>query len=377
MNPTTNICPWLGTDEDRETRHLEPTRMHICYAQKRKTSIPVEHQTAYCLTGEHRTCSFYLEPPPLPRPIIPSEIEDEFGLPPDRIPALRILVWVVVCLGVVAAAFFYGSARLAPLPQSKPPTEGAPSSPLTSTSTPYRSLATPINLVASPTPAFEFLKPTGTLTPYPGGAIYSLSPEAGTVGWVASNESRGNHVGDSFMYAGVYDNVIYHGFFQFDLAAIPRGATIYAATLELTGIDDRRLGNTGVWEIRVLPRAADTEWNQHTFQTIHNAPAQWSILPALSANDLRADKAKVFQIPRDVLKDWEQRLIDLYTTVSFRIDGPLTGNNSLYAWVSGYGTSSKVYRPRLLLNVGPPPLTPYPTNTPPPSSTPLPTSTPE
>jgi len=39
----------------------------------------------------------------------------------------------------------------------------------------------------------------------------------------------------------VFDGVIYHGAMQFELSAVPRGATIHAAVLEVTGLDDRRL----------------------------------------------------------------------------------------------------------------------------------------
>ena len=74
---------------------------------------------------------------------------------------------------------------------------------------------------------------------------------------MASNEERGNHLGDSYLYSGLFDGVVYHGALQFDLSAVPRGATIHAGTLEMAGLDAKRLGGSGVWEVRVLEREAD------------------------------------------------------------------------------------------------------------------------
>jgi hypothetical protein len=82
---------------------------------------------------------------------------------------------------------------------------------------------------------------------------------------VASNESRGNHLGDSYLYAGFFDGIVYHGVMQFDLSAVPRGATIYDAVLEIAGLDDTRLGDAGVWEVRVLGREADADWSRTAY----------------------------------------------------------------------------------------------------------------
>jgi hypothetical protein len=43
---------------------------------------------------------------------------------------------------------------------------------------------------------------------------------------VASEEARGNQLGDSHLHAGVFDGVVYAGVLQFDLRTVPRGGMI-------------------------------------------------------------------------------------------------------------------------------------------------------
>jgi hypothetical protein len=371
----TDLCPWLGSGEDREIRHAEPAETHLCYAQQPPSEIKLDHQAWHCLTREHRSCPFYREPAaPAPPPVrVPKEVEDEVGPPPPRFSVLRILLWSVAVVVGVAVIYYYASTLLSPLstptPVATPDANRSPTPSVTATLAP-----TPGETQASP--AFEFSEPTATPTPYPGGAIYSLSPEAGAAGWVASDEARGNHLGDSYLYAGVFDGIIYHGVFQFDLSAVPRGAAIHAAVLEITGLDVRRLGGSGVWEVRILERAADQEWPRRTYQDIHNAAVQWTLSPALGVGDLVVGETNAFELSGEQARDLEQRLLEEQYTVSFRLDGPLAGDNSVFAWDTGYGPATLGRPPRLLLNVGAPPRTPIPTGSPPPSSTPTPSLTP-
>ena len=371
-----DLCPWLGTDRDRETRHAEPNEAHLCYAQERPAEIELDYQLENCLTARHRGCVFYRQPEapaPPPTPEVPQEVEDEVGPAPSRFSLLRAILWIVAGLAAVAVIYYYGSTLLAPLPTPTPFLVARPPSSAIVTSLPTPG---PEKTPVPAAPTFEFIDPTASPTPYPGGRIYALSPEAGGAGWVGSDESRGNHLGDSYLYSGVFDGIIYHGIFQIDLSAVPRGATIYAGVLEITGLDARRLGGSGVWEVRVLGREADEEWSRKTYQAIHNAPVQWSLPPALAVGDLVVGETNVFELSPEQLRDLEQRLLAEHYTVSFRIDGPLAGENSVFAWDTGYGPATQGHRPRLLLNVGPAPKTPIPTGSPPPTSTPTPSTTP-
>ena len=371
-----DLCPWLGSEQDRETRYALPNEAHLCYAQERPAEIKLDYQAAHCLTGEHRACPFYREPPApasRPAPPTPEEVEGDAVPASPRFSGLRLVLWLAALLALAAVVYTYGTTLLAPPPTPTPLPVGTPKPALSPTPLPTPTLE---QAQAPTAPTFEFVDPTASPTPYPGGRIYALSPEAGAAGWVGSDESRGNHLGDSYLYSGVFDSIIYHGIFQIDLSAVPRGATIYAGVLEITGLDARRLGSSGVWEVRVLDREADGEWSRKTYQAIHNAPVQWSLPPALAVGDLVAGETNVFELSPEQLRDLEQRLLEEHYTVSFRIDGPLAGENSVFAWDTGYGPATQGHRPRLLLNVGPAPKTPIPTGSPPPSATPTPTMTP-
>ena len=353
-----------------------PVDAHVCYAQQPPAGIELDHQSWYCLTSEHRACVFYHEPSApaaAPVPVGMQDTEDEIGPPPPRLSALRVILWVVAILAVLAVGYYYGSTLLAPVATVTPVVSIEPSL------SPEPSVAvTPSpDGVQTPTQAaFSFADPTATPTPYPGGAIYGLVPAEGAAGWVASDETRGNHFGDSYLYTGVFDGIIYHGAFQFDLSSVPRGATIHWAVLELTGLDARRLGSTGTWEVRILGPDSDADWNRKTYQDLHNAAVQWTLPPALGVGDLVVGETRAFELSQEQTRDLGQRLLAEHYTLSFRLDGPLAGESSVFAWDSGAGAASRGKPPRLLLSVGEPPRTPIPTGSPPPSSTPTPTTTP-
>ncbi len=364
-----DICPWLGTDTDPEIRYAEPDDVHVCHAQEPVAEIELAYQARFCLEEAHETCPFYRSPPaasPEPRSRKPAVVEDEVGPLEPGLPAGRLLLWfwlVALLLGAVVNVVY---VRVLKSPLEPEPTPGAsvgvetPVAPRVTASPTGQATPSP-----SPSPIFAFVEPTATPTPIPGGSILSLVPEQRAVGWVASDEERGNHMGDSYLYSGVFDSVVYHGAFQFDLSIVPRGATIHTAVLEISGLDARRLGADGVWEVRVLDREIDDDWPRVTYQAVHNAAVEWSLSPPLGVADTVAGETNVFELPRELLREVEQRLLEERYTLSFRLDGPQVGDNNVFAWDTGYGPASQGKAPRLLLNVGPAPLTPIPTGTPP------------
>ncbi len=351
------LCPWLGTEEDRRLRFREPAEAHVCYAQEPPAAVEARYQAEVCLAAGHTGCRFYAPPPPTAVPARMEADENESGLPPEGPNWLRAGLWgAVAVLALVVAIVFGRQLFSTPLPADTP----APTHTLTAAPT---AVPSPAGGAASPTLAIQ--PPTATATPYPGGAIYEITPEAGAAGWVASDEDRGNHLGDSYLYTGLFDGVVYHGIFQFDLSAVPRGATIHSAALEISGLSAQRLGTGGVWQVRSLVRAEDEEWSRTTFQDVHNAEVLWTLLPALVEGDLAAGRVNRFELARSEIAEIEQRLLDQHYTLSFRIDGPLGGANNVFAWDTGYAAATQGHAPRLVLSVGPAPKTPLPTGTPP------------
>ena len=178
-------------------RYAERSEAHLCYAQKRPAGIALDYQAETCMAGRHRGCEFYLEPPlpATPTQLVPDE--EVVGSPPGRASALRVGIWVVVLVAAILVLVAYGSTLLKAVP-STPPSTAIPASPSpTLTATARR---TPVPNATPPvTATLGFVLPSATPTPYPGGAIYGLSPAADAVGWVASDEGRGNHLGDSYL----------------------------------------------------------------------------------------------------------------------------------------------------------------------------------
>jgi len=356
-------CPHLGLSEDPSLHLSYPDETHRCFA----SSTELQHQSRFCLTEEHPACSRYVTPAeperPQPRPMeaeFEAEAADEVLAPPR--PWWRPALWATAVVLLALVAWRYWSILVRPgdvSPASAPAPVAISLSP-TPTSTPQPTpipVPTPTEILTSP----EAALPTASPTPWPEGRIFTLHPSAGAVGWVASNETRGNHFGDSFVHCGYHDGVIFHGAWQFDLSRIAPGTQLHAAALHLTGLTDLRLGEDGTWEVRILSAEANENWARHTFQTLHNAVAEQTLLPVLGHDDLVVGRDNVFIFTDEQLRLLEDRLLD--GAISFRLDGPETAPNNVFTWDSGYGPASRGQGPVLWISAGPPPRTPLPTAT--------------
>jgi hypothetical protein len=359
--PVRLTCPHLGLEADKQTHLLYADEAHRCFAQRAGQAIDLEHQEEFCLGGRYRSCSRFVEPPEAS----PAEEASAGAAFAPWLIALGVLVGLLLL-----AAAYYGVTLLG---TARPSSPAAVSSELSPTPMPTSTIPRRKEpATATPTP-LKFPKPTATPTALPGGANFALSPATGAVGWVVSNEERGNHFGDSNIYSGVFGGFIYHGVLQFDLSAIPRGAPIYAASLQLTGLNGDRLGPGGMWELRILADTIDYEWSSATYQDIHNAAVLQSVAPPLAGDDLAVRKVNVFNFSQGQLDLLEERTLK-EGKVSLRLDGPFSGHSNLFSWDSGYGPASLGLKPVLFLSVGAPPATPAPrdyvvvTNTPTPEN---------
>ncbi len=188
-----------------------------------------------------------------------------------------------------------------------------------------------------------------------------IIPAENSVGWVVSNEPTGNHFGDDDMYTGFYVGRLYHGAVQFDLSALPPGAEIAAATVELTGQTYEFIGGPGEWRLRLLDPAVDEGWPNHNFGTIHNAAVAATIAPVLTQDNIGAGIVNTLMFTANSLPALQTRA-DTTRKASFRLDGPDSGPNNVFSWDSGYGTTGLQKPPvlRIVYLQGP---TPVPTNT--------------
>jgi hypothetical protein len=193
-----------------------------------------------------------------------------------------------------------------------------------------------------------------------GGIVYAISPRVNAVGWVRSGES-GNHFGDSNLFAGWSTDRRYLGAMQFDLSFLPPGALIYSAQLELTGLQDAGLGSEGTWTLSFLGDAMEDRWTSHTYEVISNAPVDAVIPPVLMPADLGRTRVNIFEFSAEQRALLESRLA--VGSVSFRIEGPAGGEESLFAWDTGYGSGTLGHGPVLRLGVLLPTPIPNPTQT--------------
>lgn len=365
------ICSYLGLAGDRNSCSSYPETAHLCYATGPGSAISLEHQSGFCLSEKYQTCPRFVEPPPESLSVDPTTVSvpESTGQSPAGFSVWRTIGWglagllagllVILGLGYYSGFAFQQSPEPAMANQVIP----GPIDNLTATPIPDEG-----NFEDPPTPvpAAFVAMPTPTPTPLPDSEIFTLSPAAADVGWVASGEERGNHFGDSYLYAGIFEGQIYHSAFQFGLGSIPRGAPIYQASIQLTGLSEDRLAvhndlssAGGVWTLRLLAPEIDPDWRRHNFQDIFNAPSVQTLSPILGNQDLAVGQPNTFVLSTDQIKILEKRIVDQEKpTVSFRLEGPLVGPNNLFAWDTGYGPESEGNKVILWLNVGSPPATP-------------------
>lgn len=264
-----------------------------------------------------------------------------------------------VSVSILAAVFIYAFLRkpeTQPLPTPRQvPAVGREVS-LTSTPTwPPTPTPTPTSPVAHAT---AFSTPP-IPTPPPGGLVLTLTPAAGTVG-SASNLDGKARFGDRNIHVGTFKGHIYHGALQFDLSVVPADSIIVYAALELVGLGDQNVGQTGTWELRVLDPAIDTAWSALTYDLLHNAIVEETIPPALRPADLARDRLNVFVFGPDQLIALQRHLVN--GLISFRLDGPTLGHDNLFTWDGGPDSEESGERKPVLRIVALPP-TPTPTPT--------------
>ena len=371
MPQTITLCPYLGLNDDSSVRLSYADGRHRCYALSEDNAHDpeIEFQVRYCLTSGHGGCDRYRQG----QASVEAEEQPSQGYPAQGRSPLRIVLWASLVIIVLVVGW-----RLAGILTDV----GAPAQPVvqaqTDTPTPRESPAfptpdpqfAPAVVEATTTPATALIaqpriEDIATPTLAAGEVFLAVTPQAEAVGWVTSGETRGNHLGDSYLYTGIYDDELYHGVMQFDLSRVPRGAPIRAASLVLTGLADDRLNpeSQSNWQLRWLESSINDDWNRMTFQSVHNADVSQTILPAVSAAQLAPYATNEFVFDAGQLSMLQQAILDEQYQVALRLDGPETGANDVFAWDTGYGPASRGNGPALRIVTGPAPATPPPVPT--------------
>lgn len=346
------ICPHLGLGDDPTLIRTAATRSHRCYAQEKVLAPDIEHQVAFCLSGAFKGCPHYVDAPAT-TPIAPPAAWRSPELEEEERPAWLGYLWLGLSAVIVAAfAFMMVTVGLDFL---RPPMATTPIALATAT-------PTSVPPTATPTPGrveVALLLPTPTLVP--GGQTLTLTPRTSDVGWWASGDTRANHLGDSFLYAGRLGDQQFLSMVRFDLARVARGAVIEQAVLRFTGLDDRRFdpNDPGLWLVQLIAEVDAQDLERADYVAAYSRAAAITLAP-LTAAELGARKANEFVLD-GVARTWlAQQLLDGATSLTVRLQPAGDGVTSLFAWDSGQGSESEGASPELQLVVGPPPPTPPP-----------------
>jgi hypothetical protein len=359
------ICPHLGLSGDRESHFSYAEAAHRCFATEKPGAISIEHQKEFCLTGSCTSCPRFVQPVPVAVEATSASQKSPGGIQ-------RTAIWggagLVAGLLVIALFFFFNNSSSQ---QDQPDEQGVrivleATSSATPTASPTET--EPATETPTPQPAAFLATATPTVTPIPGSDEYLISPSAGDIGWVGSGEERGNHFSDSYLYAGVFDGQIYQSAMLIELSSIPRGAPIYSAFVEMTGLREDRLAENldqsrpaAGWLLRMLDTDLDQNWRRSSYQDIFNAQAIQTLNPILTEEDIAARKLNTFELTAEQINILEKRILeDQNPTVTFRLEGPIIGPDNLFAWDTGYGPETNGNPVVLRLNVGPAPATPPP-----------------
>ena len=358
--PTSPICPHLGLTGDRTVVRTVPDSGHRCYAQTPPRSPDLGHQGGFCLGPGHSACPFYIVPRPDETTPPPARRRTEAGR------ARRAGLWALLALVLVAMIAVYAWDALRTPDPAPQPAQGAVAT---------GAAAKPI---ATPAPSSAALAPGQTknqeakaalsaaATPKPGDRIMELLPKAGAAGWWTGSEARGNHLGDSYLYAGYFEGHPFVSAILFDLSSVPRGAPIHEAALRLTGLQADRFdaGAGGTWSVQLLSPDAFKDLTDDPsragFQQIFNAPAAATLFPTLYPADLGQNRVNELSLDASGREWLAQQIVDGVPYVIARIVGPTGGNDSLFAWDSGAGPATGGEAPKLTLSLGAAPPTPPP-----------------
>lgn len=202
-------------------------------------------------------------------------------------------------------------------------------------------------------------------TPQNGGRIVSIKPSLDNAGWWSSEDLERNHLGDSFLYAGLFEGREYISAIRYDLRELARGADIYDATIQLTGLRDDRFdrGVGAAWRVELISEKEFSGFSRANFLTARSAVAAYQIEPTVGPDDLAVGETLTWTLT-DEMRNWlRQQIIDGARSVIVRIQADVYGGETLFAWDTGQGTQTQDEAPWLVLSVGRAPETPPPVST--------------
>lgn len=180
-------------------------------------------------------------------------------------------------------------------------------------------------------------------TPHPAAQNLTLWPvEAVTL----DNQNNRNN---DMLRAGALDGQTYYSLLRFDLNAVPSGATVTHAALDLTGLHIEHLQPNGAWQLYLLDEIIPAETRlSHTYLQQTDAGMQ---VGGLVSTNLAEDYTNTFTLGPEQIAALQPHLAG--GTVNFWLVGPSGPKDNLFGW-AGNNAPGKDHQPRLQLRIIPP-----------------------
>jgi len=238
-------------------------------------------------------------------------------------------------------------------------------------------LAVSANSATSPT-STQAATPTPTMTPSPTAAqakaasptpsaeatLHVLSPGARDTGWWTDDPERPGEVGDSFLYVGQLAYATFISAVRFDLLGVPRGAPLLDGEFTLTGLNDERFNREvpAIFRVQMIAESELASFDGTDFISVFSAPASITSLRDLPSVESQVGATNRWTLDANVLRWLEQELLNGAGSVTFRLSAVAlpAGEETLFAWDSGFGRKTQGMGPALMLKAGSPPPTPPP-----------------
>lgn len=247
----------------------------------------------------------------------------------SRIPSLTTILWILASLVAFGAFLFIAPNLLNPPQPTATPTGISlliPSPQATSTVPPTD---TPIAIAP---PAQD-----KTVVPLPtaeaGAQVFSFVADPTRSGYLKAGDEK-PHWGDRNLHAGIFGGDAYSSVLFFDIAALAPNSEILDAELTVTGLSRDNLGPQGAWRASVLRVKPFQDWEDLTPADLRSATTTSTIGTELTPTDLDLGETNQFRFTADQLPALMTEVGE-HAYIVLKLEGPTTGDNSLFTWDGG------------------------------------------
>lgn len=244
-----------------------------------------------------------------------------------RFPNLEIIFWILASALAFIAFLFFVPTFLGTVATPTPIAARATLTP--------RPTLTPIvrGTPAANAPALSPARTPVMIPPLPPNAkLFEFASDPRRTGWLLQSEEE-PHWGDRNLHAGVYKGQVYQSILTFEASQLAPGSRIIWADVELTGLNGGNLTPNGRWSLKLFPAEWSASWVLGT-KADYRRVLTTEIGTALVSSDLAEGQANHFVFDSTQLAQLEDALNTTGRFV-FRIEGVVSGGDSLFTWDAG------------------------------------------